>query len=434
MNDKKFGILALFLVGILAFCTFVNAAPNTSTENLVNVQSVEVDGTEIDFSGVNVLSLEKNNEFSVKVVLQANADQKDVQVEAYMRGYDHSDLIGDITDTFNMKAGTSYSKRLTLVLPENMDNEGSNIYFLRIRVEGRAGASTFQEYQISVDSARHDLVIKDIVLTPDSEVQAGRALLASVRVRNYGAKDEDGIKVAVAIPDLNIVASDYIDTLDADKSTSSEELYLRIPTDAVTGVYKVVAEVIYQDGDKKVIGTTSIKITGEAAATQPATTGPETVINIGPESQDVISGQTGAIYPLTITNNGKSSKTYTVSADGVDWGTTKLSPTNVVIVGSGETKAVYISVAANSDTQAGKRMFSVTVSQDGTVLKQIPLTANVVAGQQPVASDWLGIRRGLEIGIVVVVVLLVIIGLVIGFNKLKGNEEEEDSESEKTYY
>jgi len=63
-------------------------------------------------------------------------------------------------------------------------------------------------------------------------------------------------------------------------------------------------------------------------------------------------------------------------------------------------------------------------------LKQIPLTANV---QKTSGFSGTSLKRGLEIGLVVLVVLLVILGLIIGFNKLKG-EEEEDSESTKTYY
>ena len=42
-------------------------------------------------------------------------------------------------------------------------------------------------------------------------------------------------------------------------------------------------------------------------------------------------------------------------------------------------------------------------------------------------------KRGLEIGLIILVVLLVILGLIIGFNKLKGSDEEESGE-EKTYY
>ena len=59
---------------------------------------------------------------------------------------------------------------------------------------------------------------------------------------------------------------------------------------------------------------------------------------------------------------------------------------------------------------------------------QIPLKANVAGSS---ASGWGSIKSGLEIAVIVLVVLLVIIGLIIGFNRLKGNGEQPE---EKTYY
>ena len=48
------------------------------------------------------------------------------------------------------------------------------------------------------------------------------------------------------------------------------------------------------------------------------------------------------------------------------------------------------------------------------------------------ASAWSKVRRGLEVALIVLVVLLVVIGLIIGFNRLKGDEDEEGKDE--TYY
>jgi len=429
MNGKKLGILAIFLVGILALSGLVSAKENFDFGALVNIESVEVDDTEIFTSQVNVLSLERNEEIEVKVVITAIANIDDIQIEAYMRGYDHDDRIEDITDVFDVKNGTSYSKKLYLKLAERMDQ---GLYLLRIRVEGKSGGTKYQDYKIEVDTKRHALQIKDIILTPEYSVKAGRALLTAVRIKNYGEKDEEGIKVQVSIPELGVSASDYIDELEEDESITSEEIYLRIPSDAESGVYTVKVEVTFDDGDEKISEETTIEVEGEEVV-KPVKE-PETVITVGPESQDITAGGGAVIYPLTITNKAKESRTFTISVDGVDeWGSSKVSPSNVMVVGSGETKAAYISIAADEEIAEGKRMFGVTVMSDGKILKQIPLTANVVAGEEKPAQLLPG-RRGIQIGLVILVVLLVIIGLIIGFSKLKGSEEEEESESEKTYY
>lgn len=47
-------------------------------------------------------------------------------------------------------------------------------------------------------------------------------------------------------------------------------------------------------------------------------------------------------------------------------------------------------------------------------------------------ADW---KKSLEIGLVVLIILLVMLGLIIGFSKLRNDDEEEENElSEKTYY
>ena len=148
--------------------------------------------------------------------------------------------------------------------------------------------------------------------------------------------------------------------------------------------------------------------------------------------QDVTIGTGGVVYPLTITNAGANSRTYTLVADGAaDWADIRVSPSNTLVIGSGETKAAFVYVAARQTAQPGQKMFSVTVSSGAEALKQIPMTANVIAGQQPAAMSWDQIKRGLEIGLVILVILLVLLGLIIGFNKLRGSEPED---KEKTYY
>ena len=48
-------------------------------------------------------------------------------------------------------------------------------------------------------------------------------------------------------------------------------------------------------------------------------------------------------------------------------------------------------------------------------------------------GDWSKIKKGLEVGLIILVVLLVILGLIVGFNKMKG-EVDDDEESDQSYY
>ncbi len=416
---KFLSTFILFLFSILA----VNALD-------VTIDEVKLDGDILSPTSSNsVYDFERDQEIEVKVRITANEASDDAQIEVVISGYDHDDEIRDKTDTFDVKQGVTYIKKLTLPLRERMDQDR---YRLRIRIEDRDGDTIDATYELVVNTKRHSLRIKDVVLSPGEEVRAGRALLAAVRLRNYGEKDEEGIKVTVSIPELGISASDFVDELekdgDDDDETTTEELYLRIPDSTETGEYILRTVVVFDDGDEREVDERIIRVIGvEGVMVQEPLTKQKTIITVAADAQSLQTGQEVA-YPITLTNAGSNSKTYIVSANGASWANFRISPSNVVVIDAGESKSVSIYVTANANALAGQQTFTVTISSGDKVLKQIPLTANV-----SVVNTTAKLKRGLEVGLVVLVVLLVIIGLIIGFSKLRGREEGKEGEEE-TYY
>jgi hypothetical protein len=124
-------------------------------------------------------------------------------------------------------------------------------YKVRVVVTDRDGQEVIENYNIKMDVSRHDLQVVDAVFTPSRQVQAGQALLTSVRVENYGEKDEEDVKVTVSVPALGISASDYVDEIESDDAKETEELYLRVPKCAKPGVYDLTIDVKYNDGFSK---------------------------------------------------------------------------------------------------------------------------------------------------------------------------------------
>ena len=160
----------------------------------------------------------------------------------------------------------------------------------------------------------------------------------------------------------------------------------------------------------------------------------KTIITIGPDVQDVQKNGAGVVYPVTITNTGSLSKAYTIEVDGADWATFRVSPSNVLVASPAESQAAYIFVSANENAPIGENSFSVTIKSGNEVLQQAPLKANVVGDSKSNLTGAQKVKKGLEVGLVVLVVLLVILGLIIGFNKLKGEDEDLSEEDNKTYY
>jgi len=421
MIKKFLSLLTVFIIGVLMSTVAIAAGHLTINE-------VKVDGDIVTQSSTNfILDVERGDDLSIKVKIISTADMDDVEIEAVLRGVDSRDKVEDITDTFDTKAGVTYIKRLTLPLIAKIDQD---TYLLRIRVSDRDSATVEQTYSLKVDTKRHDVEIRDVILSPNTEVKAGRALLATVRLRNRGEKDEDGVKVVVSIPQLGVSAADFVDELekedDNDDQATTEEMFLRIPDNAKTGDYTVRVEVWFDDGDKRNTKETSIFVLGRDEVTKPKAQD-KTIIAVAVDRQTASQGGSEVAYPITLTNAGSNSKTYTINADGANWANFRVSPSNVLVLGVGESKAFTVFASAKDNAPVGSQTFTVTVSSNGKVLKQLPLSVTVEK-----SSGASQLKRGLEVGLVVLVILLVIIGLIIGFSKLRGDEEEGDEE--KTYY
>jgi hypothetical protein len=435
------GKLLIVLMAAILAISYVTAEP------MIEIVEVKLDDDVILPTGSNkIYAYEKDQEFEVDIELESNERIRDVQIEAVIRGYDHDDLIEDITDVFDMKADRTYRKTLKLTLPHRMDSYDDNIYKLRIRVDDRDSNTIQETYELEVISQRYDLVIKDVSLFPSNEVEAGKVILGSVRLENAGQKDlDDGVKIIIEVPELGVSYVDYIDEIDEDDSITSEGLYLRIPSDAESGMYEMLVTVEYKDGDRSETVERMIRVIGEEDEDEddePEDKPGKTVISIGPTAQDVVPGEGGVIYPMTISNAGDEAKTYIINVEGYeDWAQVRVSPANFVVLQPYEAKAVYVYVTANEDAEAGDHMFMVSVSSGEETLKDFTLTATVTEAEEDGEdsgdeTNWSNVRRGLEIGLVILVVLLVILALIIGFSKLKGKESDfdEDEDSSQTYY
>jgi len=371
--------------------------------------------------------IERGEKITVEVKIVATETIKDIEVEASIKGYEHSNKVqtSDSTEVFDVKEGRTYYKTLELTLPEDLQSEDT--YALRLEISDKDHYEFVRNIILEVNTPRHSLQIEDVILSPGSTVEAGRSLLTSVRVQNFGQQDEKNVKVTLAIPELGVADSDYIDLIKADEEKMTEELYVRIPADAENKDYQAKVTVSYDNDYETVEKTMTFKVIGGKAA---AETVEKTVMTVGPETQNLVAGGNEAVYPIALTNAGSESKTYTLTLTTGDWATSRLSE-NVLVLKSGETKAAYAYVAADKDAAAGEKVIGLKVASGDETLKEITLKANVLAN-----SDWGNFKRVLEIGLVVLVVLLVVIGLIVGFSRMKNKEDEDNEEDsdKKTYY
>lgn len=423
----KLAKMFIALVAVLLFSGAVYAA------NGVDLEYIKVDGDTVEAN--DNLRVELGEDIDIRVKLQATQDVEDVEVQARIVGYEYNDVqtLIDTTRPFDLEQNDTEIVDLALSIPIRAEKDE---YELRVTVSDRTTDFVRDSFTLRVKGPRNGINIRDVVFSPRGEVIAGRALLAQVRLENIGERDLDDVKVIADIPGLGVSGEVFLDDElegskagDGDKDIT-EEIFIRIPQCADPGLYDVEIMVEFDEYDVVQSSETIRVVSGDnCVANQPTSPQAEQrTLVTPPPAQDVVAGQSGATYPIIITNLGSEAEFYTLSVRGVDgWGAAEVTDA-APIVQAGESKTVYVYVSANEDAAEGQHVFTVAIERAGRV-QEVPLTANVAAGEENLSS----VRRGLEIGLVVLIVLLVILGLIIGLNKLKGNDDDEDMKGQAYY-
>jgi uncharacterized membrane protein len=408
----------------------IDALDNGATEEQVIGQVGSVVGTSIVVNNEEIptVTVEEGDVVDIEVSLFTGDAVEDIEVEARIKGYEYSryEPMRDSTRLFDMSANTQKTVRLELDLPRDLEKD---VYWLHLTIDSANSKSVERIVKLNVEPARHGVDIADVSFSPGNTVKAGRSLLTSVLLENFGDDHEDDVKVTVSIPTLGVTASRYVDEVETDGEsnvdyTDVEEMFLPIPSTAAEGDYEVVVKAEY-DRFEEVVETYTIHVVGDSRFQDDDET---LVLAVGPEMQNVNAGS-AARYAVALTNAGSKSRAYLLSAIAGDWASVSLSDA-LVVLESGKNKVVYVDVNVAANAIQGAQTVALTISADNEVLETVSLGANVVASPSTASSSDVSLRNGLEIALIVLVVILVIIGLIIGFSRLRRDESDE----EKAYY
>ncbi|MFH0701708.1 MAG: hypothetical protein V2A62_04690 [Candidatus Woesearchaeota archaeon] len=413
-------LLSVLFVALSLLCvSLVSALDDTN----LAWGTIKVDGDVVDQTST--LAVEEGQTLNIRVGLSAVglAGASDVEVEAEINGYEYDDYesLRDSTHVFDLAANTIKYVNLEVTLPTKLDKE---TYWLRLRVlDQNTAALGDVNIKLAVEPARNAIEISDVTFSPSTTLKAGRSLLTTVLLQNYGDKDQNDVKVTVAIPELGVSASEFVDTVATDNHNVEyedvPEMFLPIPADAKEGEYDVKVTVKY---DEYEVATKTFKI--KVLANEAYQVSDKLVLAVGPEAQTVAAG-TSATYAIALTNAGSASKAYLLEGTaGSDWATLSLSD-SLVVLAPGQNKVVYVEAKVAAAATAGSHVASVAIKSGSEVLQTVAFQANVVAAAAPAAIDTsYNLRNGLEIALIVLVVVLVIVGLIVGFSRLKKDDEE----------
>ncbi len=458
MDFKKI-LVAVFALLLVAGTTFV-AASNHKTDDF-EIIDVEVDDISIfgaDGSVLRDLSVERGEQIEVTVTIEAlngtdningQDGTEDVKIDVELEGAEAEgselDDIEDETDFFDIINGKTYTKRLVLDIPDDIDS--GEEFTLDVEVSGGNDEARFIA-PLAIDTAKHDLQVEDVVFAGGRNVEAGDVLTFTVWLNNKGDTDEEDIKVFVDIPELGVSSEGFVDELvthekedDTDREDRDDTVpvsfSLRIPKDAESGTYDLIIDAEFNRGKDTITSTEEITVSGIKGE---EVTGPtvETIISVDTTSQSVKQGE-GVVYKVSVANLGSEAKTFSTEVSGVSpWGSARVDP-GFVTVAPGASADMFVFVSAAESATVGKHVFTATVKEGAATVKSLSLEADVSsAAVEEVAPALDQVRRGLEIGFAILLIILVILGIIIAISKIrKGREFEEEpstAEGQGYYY
>lgn len=447
-------ILMILVVGVFASATAY--ADNFGYTPGIDVLYVKVNGDEVSDNETIRTNIERDQELEITIKLRSYVDLENVEVSAYITGYEYNDedRISDVEVLPSVEANVEYLVKLKVKLPQNVEKDD---YKLRVSIADRYSALATFNYNLKVSAPKHEVYIKDVILNPAEEVKAGRSLIANVRLKNVGAQDEEDIKIKAEVEELdNVEDTYYMDELKADESKTSEDLLLRIPSSTKPGTYTLKVTIEYNndhDSDTKRVDfrvlesdiatstTTTTPQQNTTTTTPPVVNPPQgngVLINYDSNSKVLTQGEGGAIYSVTITNQGATAKSFVIDASGAEWATVRMSPGNVVVVNPGESKAVYVYVSANEDAPVGTHEISASIKSGTEVIGTATFKADVVeAGKKSFdQSLFNSILTYLLIALAIVLVLVVVVLVMTRGNRgaKKKEQKEEEFDTAQSYY
>jgi len=359
-------------------------------------------------------ALERGKEANIKVIFTAANDLEKVKVRATIASED----IEAKTESFDVFAGRTYTKELSLEIPKTTE-EGT--YTLYVALEGKKELDGVSKANIELEIQRltYSIEIIDVeVYSYGTAIEAGSKMYVDVVVKNRGNYEAEDVYVNVNVKELGLSRTIYLGDLAAKDDEDEEDtkritVTFNIPESVEEGNY--VLEVKAYNARIEVTKKVSFFVKGIEEAPVVTT---ELVIEPDSLEKEVEKGK-GTAYTFTLINKGNKPLEVSVSIKGIEgWATAEITPESFVLEPSEkETVSIYINVDENAVT--GKHIFTASFSYD-TEVKEYSLTANVKEPEIGFVKP--DIKTTLMIVAIVLAVIIIVLLVVLLAQKPKKEE------------
>ena len=408
----------------------LSGAKGAREELDVSIDSVEAEGDALAENENNFIIIDKGEKkLNLRVRLTALENVEDAHIDAVL-AFENGDVVADATTTFDIADGENSVKELELPLISKFEQ---NNFKLKVKVVDAEGDAEEKLYGLRISQKKFPFVVSSIAL-PETNAEAGKALVARLKFKNSGVVPLEGLLVKASLPELGVSSTKFVDQIkNSANSIFDEEFALKIPESTSTGTYTLMAEIASQFGGEGEIREIPIFVVGKNEQ-KAQVVNEKLVINVPIARQDIKNDGSEVIYPLIFTNQGPDANTYILLLDGAGWANLRLTDSNVFVINTHDSNTINV-LASTTSRAEGEQIFLATIKSNDEVLKQVPLRGNVVAVRGLLAAK---LKNLLEVLLIGIVVALVAIAFFFGLKRFlqggKKSEEIPDEAEGEAYY
>ena len=388
MNGKT--IVGLFVAVLALF-----VVPAVSAFTFADIQYVEADSVLIHDG--TAFAVDAGQSLDLRVVFDSFANENDVRVTARVIG---EPGLYETTERFDVLSGRTYSKWLSLTLPNDLD-ELQESFILEVQLESQSQIGDVQTSYFAVQ--RSSYALDFLSVDSNSQAQAGTVLPIDLVLKNRGRYDAEDTFVEARIPALGISKKIFLEDLSANDSSDNDleddsiegTILLSIPSNAAPGIYTIELKAYSEDAET--MATRRVEVVGGSANS----------VLVASASRKTFASNTDGKYALTIVNSGNSILVYNLVTEADDGLTVDLED-SVVVVPAGSSKSVSLMARASKN---GEYNFKVSaLDANNAVVGSQSFTANV-EGRSAVGGNA-AVVLTIILAIVFVVLLVVLIVLL----------------------
>lgn len=386
--------IVLFLAGLVS-----------AADPLATIESVKING--LEERGSEDIAVIAGETLTVKVTFTALEDASNVRMEAEVEGSRID--VNEKTSFFDVEAGMRYSKTVELDLPYELKDEVSDNLSLNIQIWNGEFKTELIDFVLRIQRPSYNADVMSIEVS--QTVVAGEMLPVDVVLKNIGYNDLDDTYVTVSIPALGLERTSYFGDILAIEDDDNDDFtrgrfYLRVPYEALEGIYTIQVEASNDDLD--LVESKEIIVKNDFSNGNIIATSFRKIVATGQDAE----------YSLMVVNPTNQLKVYQiVTESGGDLYTR--ANTAVVAVPAGTSKTVIVTANA---VEEGEYTFNV----------------NVLSGDQleGVVTFSLGAegKQSSPIAVLTVILAIVFLVLLVVLIVLLGKKPQKTEEFGESYY